>query len=379
MAGSFTRIAKRFFLFLHVGAAFLFLMAAFGSYVSPQHWWGVTFLGLGFPILLLVLIAFIFFWIIFGPRYILISLLAMGIGYRSIQRFVTLRPLPDFIDKKEAGQIRVLHWNVARFIEVNRNDNKGSRTRQKMMDLIRKQNPDIICIAEFYKSNNPGQYNNVRYLQEELGYPYHYFGGNESASGEWFGQAIFSKFPIIDSAKVYFPKPGIREALIMADVVHEGDTLRVMTTHLQSVQFRHEDYQNIEEIKGRDDSLLQNSRGILSKLKFAGQQRAVQAQLVREQVERSPYPVVLTGDFNDIPNSYTYRHISKGMQDAFLEKGFGIGRTFTGISPTLRIDYILTSKDFAVMQFQRLVRDLSDHYPLVADLKIQPGGNGNAD
>lgn len=370
MAASFTRFAKRIFLFLHIGAALLFLGACFGAYLSPQTWWAGTFLALGFPILLLTLIFFLFFWVIFKPAYMLISLVAMGIGYKAITAFVTLRPLPDFEDKKAAGNIRLMHWNVARFMELSRNDNRGSRTRQKMLDLIQKENPDILCLVEFYTSTDPQLYNNTEYLQKELGYPYYYFGGNSDGHLQWFGQAIFSRHPIVDSAKIYFPEPSHRETLIMADVVANKDTVRVMTTHLQSVQFQKEDLQNIEEIKDRDDSLLQNSKNIFSKLRLASRRRAVQADMVREQVEQSPYPLILTGDFNDIPNSYTYRTISKGLQDAFLEKGFGIGRTYSGISPTLRIDYILTSKSFSVVQFQRLVRELSDHYPLVTDLRL---------
>lgn len=295
----------------------------------------------------------------------------MGIGYKAITAFVTLRPLPDFEDKKAAGNIRLMHWNVARFIELSRNDNRGSRTRQKMMDLIRKENPDILCMQEFYYSTHPDLYNNLKYIREDLGYPYYCFGGSSDGNMQWFGQAIFSRFPIIDSSKLYFPKPAQPEALLMADVVANNDTIRVMTTHLQSVQFQKEDLENIEEIKDREDSLLQNSRNIFSKLRLAARRRAIQAEVVREQIAQSPYPLILTGDFNDIPNSYTYRTISKGLQDVFLEKGFGIGRTYSGISPTLRIDYILTSKSFSVMQFQRLVRDLSDHYPLVVDLRMQ--------
>lgn len=370
MAAFFTRFAKRSFLLLHIGAALLFLLACFGSYLSPRHWWVVTFLGLGFPILLLTLIFFIFFWIIFKPRYVLVSLMAMGIGYKAIITFVTLRPLPDFIDKKQAGNIRLMHWNVARFIELSRNDNRGSRTRQKMMDLIRKENADILCLQEFFQSTDPRFYNNLKYITEELGYPYYYFGGNRDGDQQWYGQAIFSRFPIVDSSKIYFPRPALRETLIQADILINTDTVRVMTTHLQSVQFKKEDYQSIEEIKERDDSLIQNSKNIFSKLRVASRRRAIQAEMVRAQIEKSPYPVILTGDFNDIPNSYTYHTISKGLQDAFLEKGFGVGRTYSGISPTLRIDYILTSKNFSVEQFQRLVRELSDHYPLVADLKL---------
>lgn len=371
MAASFTRLAKRSFLFLHIGAAVLFLLACFGSYLSPESWWPFSFLGLGFPILLLSLIFFLFFWVIFKPAYMLVSVAAMVIGYKSITHFVVLRPLPDFEDKKEAGTFRLMHWNVARFLELSRNDNRGSRTRQKMMDLIRKQNPDVLCFQEFFHSTDPKLYNNIDYVKKELDYPYYYFGGNSDGHKQWFGQIIFSRFPILDSAKIFFPKPTIRESLIMADLAIGTDTVRVMTTHLQSVQFKEEDLRHLEDIKDREVGRLQDSRNIFYKLRVASQRRSIQANMVREQIERSPYPVIITGDFNDIPNSYTYHTISDGLQDVFLAKGFGIGRTYSGISPTLRIDYIFTSKSFSVVQFQRLVRDLSDHYPLVTDLRLR--------
>jgi endonuclease/exonuclease/phosphatase family metal-dependent hydrolase len=77
------------------------------------------------------------------------------------------------------------------------------------------------------------------------------------------------------------------------------------------------------------------------------------------------------GDLNDVPNSYTYFTIKGDMQDAFLRKGFGIGRTFSALSPTLRIDYIFADREFKVKQFNRLVRNYSDHYMIVADMKYE--------
>jgi endonuclease/exonuclease/phosphatase family metal-dependent hydrolase len=88
-------------------------------------------------------------------------------------------------------------------------------------------------------------------------------------------------------------------------------------------------------------------------------------------ISASPYPFVITGDFNDVPNSYTYFKISNGLQDAFLKQGFGVGRTFNALSPTLRIDHILTTPHFEVLQFNRQVRSLSDHYMIVADLRLK--------
>jgi endonuclease/exonuclease/phosphatase (EEP) superfamily protein YafD len=85
----------------------------------------------------------------------------------------------------------------------------------------------------------------------------------------------------------------------------------------------------------------------------------------------SPYPVLFCGDLNDVPNSYTYFTVRGDMQDAFLKKGFGIGRTFSAISPTLRIDYIFADDNFKIIQFNRLVKHYSDHFMLVADIEMK--------
>jgi endonuclease/exonuclease/phosphatase family metal-dependent hydrolase len=114
---------------------------------------------------------------------------------------------------------------------------------------------------------------------------------------------------------------------------------------------------------------LHDSKTLISKLRKGYKYRYSQAQIVRGQIEQSPYPVILTGDFNDVPNSNTYFTISKNMQDAFLKKGSFIGRTFRFISPTLRIDYILADKSFEVNQVRVIHVPYSDHYPVEADLQ----------
>ena len=88
-------------------------------------------------------------------------------------------------------------------------------------------------------------------------------------------------------------------------------------------------------------------------------------------LDDSPYPLVFCGDLNDVPNSYTYFTVRGGMQDAFLKKGFGIGRTFSAVSPTLRIDYIFTDQHFSIRQFNRVAKRYSDHYMLVSDIALK--------
>lgn len=370
MGGTYRLIFKRSFIFLNGLTAVIFLLTCLAPYLNPSRWWFISILGLGFAFILVLLVGFLLFWLFVRPRYLLISLVTLAIGWKSLVSFFGFDMSGTYDPGKEKGTLRLASWNVARFIELKRNNNKGSQTRLKMLDLIKAQRADVLCLQEFFHSTDSTFYNNIEYFQKKLDYPYYYFSWDDDGHKQWFGQVIFSRFPIVDSGKLNYPSPTQPESLIYADVAYRGDTIRFYTTHLQSVQFKKQDYEKIEEIKNREDSLLENSRSIFSKLKRAAIFRTQQANIVRETTRKSPYPYVITGDFNDVPNSFTYFTIRGDLQDAFLKKGFGIGRTYSGLSPTLRIDYILPTHDFTVKQFNRVVRDYSDHYLLVTDLKL---------
>ena len=369
MAGA-KQFATHFFVSLNLLIALLFLIVCLIPYVDVSHMWFVSMLGLGFAFLFLLLVVFLFFWAIVAPRYIFLPLVVLAIGYKSIAVFFAANPPTTFNYQKRPGTVRVLSWNVARFLELKRNNNTGSRKRLQMLDLIKQQNADVLCFQEFFHSTDTTLYNNIDPIKA-LGYPYYYFCWYGDGGLQWFGQIIFSRFPIVDSGILRYPWPTQPESLIHADVLVGSDTIRFYTTHLQSVKFQKQDYENIEEIKRREDSLLENSRNIFNKVKRGIEFRAQQAGIVKQEISSSPYPFVLTGDFNDVPNSYAYFKISKGLQDAFLKRGFGIGRTFSALSPTLRIDHILTTKNFEVLQFNRQVKSLSDHFMIIADLKLR--------
>ena len=371
MAAKFSVFAKKFFLFLNILAAIVFLLSAFAPYLNPTEWWFISLLGLGFAFIFTIQVLFILFWIILKPRYALISFLTLLIGWKSISVFFAVNTWKEFNYNKPKNSLRVVHWNVARFIEWSRNNNAGSQTRLKMMQQLKRQNADVLCLSEFFHSTNPIYYDNLDYVREKLGYPFYYYSWDDDGGDQWVGQAIFSKFPIVDSGIIRYPKPGMPESLIHADIAFNKDTIRFYTTHLQSVRFRKRDYESIEKIKNREDSLLENSKNIFSKLKTGLIYRSRQAEIVKNEIEHSPYPFIITGDLNDVPNSYTYFTIKDGLQDAFLKKGVGIGRTYSYLSPTLRIDYILAANNFEVQQFNREVKKYSDHYMLVADVKLK--------
>jgi endonuclease/exonuclease/phosphatase family metal-dependent hydrolase len=372
MATTFKRLTKLFFVVLNVVAAVVFLLACLAPYLNPAQWWFISLLGLGYVFIVVTLIAFIFFWLVLKPKYVFISIIPLIIGWKGITVFFAFHVPGKFDIAKPDSVLRIVHWNVARFVEWRRNNNKGSQVRQKMMDLIREQNADVVCLQEFFTSTDPIYYDNLHYIIKELGYPYYYFSWDDDGDKQWVGQIIFSRLPILDSGLVRYPKPSQPESLLYVDVPFHKNTIRIYTTHLQSVRFKKRDYEEIESIKNRDTGLVNYSRNIFAKLRTGVIYRSKQTEVVKQVLASTPYPYILTGDFNDVPNSYTYYNIrGKQLQDVFLETGLGIGRTYTYIAPTLRIDYVFTTRNFQVLQFNRIIRNLSDHYMLVTDLQLK--------
>ncbi|MDP4132369.1 MAG: endonuclease/exonuclease/phosphatase family protein, partial [Bacteroidota bacterium] len=245
--------------------------------------------------------------------------------------------------------------------------------RIPMLDLIGKQHADILCLQEFYEPADSAK-SNIRYIRNQLQFPFYFFSKDyHNHYGKYeTGVIIFSKYPITASLRTKFYKDTVpkAESLIAADIEVNGQIIRVYTTHLQSVLFKSKDFRNVEIIRNAEDSILMASRSLAKKLKAALGLRGYQADTVRKQLDSSPYPLVICGDFNDVPNSYTYFHIRGKLQDAFIAKCFGIGRTYIHISPTLRIDYILPSPEFQIVQAMKLSSPYSDHHAMLADLQL---------
>jgi endonuclease/exonuclease/phosphatase family metal-dependent hydrolase len=352
-----------------------FLIACANAWLHPSKWWFFSLLGLGFPVLLILLFSFLAFWLMLRSKWALLSAFVLLIGLGNIRVFLGLHFATSFKEKKEDGALRVLTWNVHWFDEHNKKLKDHKDYRKKMIAFIKEQNADILCFQEFLELGKSFTYSNTNAIIQ-LNYPYYYrvidYG---QASGGRFqaGVAIFSRFPIVDTQRILYPDPAnlrAAESLIAADVIVNGKRIRVYTTHLQSVLFQKNDYRNLEIIKSADDSMVTASRSIIKKLRQGYTFRGFQADLVRNKLDSCPYPEIVCGDFNDVPNSYAYFRIKGNRQDVFVRKGAGIGRSFTAISPTLRIDYILADRAFDVLQYDRSLVPWSDHYPVVADLRL---------
>jgi endonuclease/exonuclease/phosphatase (EEP) superfamily protein YafD len=113
-------------------------------------------------------------------------------------------------------------------------------------------------------------------------------------------------------------------------------------------------------------------KGMLGRYWHMAKLRATQAETLSELIAQSPYPVLLAGDLNAVPQSYVYRRAGKGLKDTFRERGWGLGVTYVGYLPGLRIDYIFASGDFNVLDHRRGPRDFSDHRPVSSRLELAP-------
>src|SRR5919202_751491 len=164
-------LISRVVLFFNIVVAALFLLTCLIPYLNPVRWWFISLLGLGFGVLLLLQFFFIVFWLIFKPRYLLVSLITLLVGWKDIGVFLAIHTSPPFKAAKPQNSIRIATWNVARFIEWRRNNNSGSQMRLKMMQQLKEQQADVVCMQEFFTSTDSIYYNNIRYIKEKLGYP----------------------------------------------------------------------------------------------------------------------------------------------------------------------------------------------------------------
>lgn len=361
------RAVKILFIILTSIVILLYLLGCACIWFNPAKYWVTGFAGLAFPYSFLLLVLLSIFWLIAKPKFTWVTLLILLLGYKQFISMVGFNTSKEFDIKTNNKSLRIATWNIQSFNGLSKNKEAKKLVRTDIQNSIVKYNPDIICLQEFNTNTKTGDAaDNIALFKKD--YPYYFFSADyQRKNGSYqSGCIIFSKFPFAATTK---KKYSVAESLIYADVVKGNDTIRIYTTHLQSFKFGKEDYDEIDNLSANDASVL-SSMSFVRKMKLAFKRRGIQADLVKAEMQNSPYPTIICGDFNDVPTSYTYHTIKANMQDAFLVKQLGFGRTFNSLSPTLRIDYILPNYNFTVKQFDIVDESLSDHFMLVADVQL---------
>lgn len=357
-------LIKPFFLFLNAVFIFLLLLSYSASKISPQTFWLPALAGLTYPFLLAVNVCFVGWWLVFRKRYFLLSLLAIAAGYSQLKSTFAfnLSDPENSGTPGSAGRLKVMTYNVRLFDLYNWTRNL--ETRESIFRMLKDESPGILCLQEFYQSDGT-PFDNVAKLKQELSAKnIHVAYSHTERKRDHWGIATCSVFPIVGKKTIRIGAKG-GNLCLATDIVYEGDTIRIFNVHLESIRFMPEDYKFVENFGSDEESQeLEKSKRILMKLKIAAQRRARQAEIVKNEIDNSPYKVIVCGDFNDTPSSYTYHTVKHGLQDAFLESGTGMSGTYAGKLPSFRIDYILYDKNFSSSAYEVIYENYSDHYPV---------------
>jgi endonuclease/exonuclease/phosphatase family metal-dependent hydrolase len=365
-------VIKKIFAVLSALYVVMYVLSCLTPYLHPKQFSFSIILGLGFPILLAGMLLLVFIGLFIHKKTALLFFVLIFIGWQNIFSTFAFHVSQKFIVAKDSSTLRIMSWNVMQFDNCSigaEPDKRGG-----MFNTINDVKPDIILFQDFVDFYNcKGYYCNTAWL-DSLGYHYFYCTSDLvlplSNGFRISGVAIASKVPIIDSSKKYYTNTVFSESFLIADVLWQQKRVRIFNTHLQSMFLHNVDGVTVPEIfPKKSDSILVNSHSQLTKLQHFDSIHATQALLTKKTMNQSPYPIILCGDFNSTPTNYSYHILSQGLQDAFIQKGSGIGVTYDGKSPTIRIDYILPSKQFTVKQYYSPKLKLSDHFPVVTDIK----------
>lgn len=343
--------------------AILFLLLSYAaSFINPETAWLLPFFGLGYLPILIINISFVLYWLLRRPLLASYSLAAILLGWNLLTQHIGFRPTPAEATKTDST-MRVMSFNAHLFNEIG-----GLSTltiRDSVISLIKDTDPDILCIQEFFTKIKGTKQMSDRILAES-GLQHYFFEPVSKSEHEGYGQVIFSKYPIIHSGTITENEYGINR-ITFADIVKSTDTIRVYNVHLRSFGLQTEDKAFIQNPSGTIAEEHATAR-VGKKLKYAFERRSQQAAALRAHIDATQHPILLMGDFNDTPMSYSVNLIGKGLKNTFQEKGYGWGVTHYQMLPLFQIDYIFCSPAFRVDHYQIVKQELSDHYPIFADI-----------
>lgn len=355
---------SKFVFFIYALVSIAFIGGILATIISPNSIWFFAFLGLAFPALFTVQILFLIVWGFRKKKKIIYPILFLGMAFLSMPNFFNYNPA----QKKESAkdEIKVMSYNVRNF-EVYDHKN-GKKKRDSIIAFIKNAQPDIICFQEAFEGQ---KFIDFKQLGKTINLPhYHFEVGTVSAAGGKYGVAVFSKFPISSKESYQFGSGG--NVGTKVNVTINGQPTSIFNIHLQSANIENSYYnyssKEIEELSKK--KFIYRAKRIKHQLRVAFKKKTEQVELMHQHIKATKNPIILCGDFNDIPSSYAYARVKGNLQDTFQKGAFGLGRTLPAL-PFLRIDHIFASNDFELLSHKIVRKKLSDHYPVISTIKLK--------
>lgn len=343
---------NKIMLFLNIVLAIATFVAYILPLLAPTFFPLLSVLTLSLPFLLTLNLLFFIYWSIQLKRQLLVSGVVLLIGITFINKFYkfTETNLPE-----TENDFKVMSYNVRLFNKFGWSEKQT--VPLEISDFVKENNPDILCMQEFShtKGFDYSAYKH-RYIISQ---------GNKIKTG----QAIFSKFKIIDTGQIVLPHSN--NNLIFADIKKGKDTIRVYSMHLQSIKISPDVTEISEDINGINQK---KSEQIFKRISLAFRKQQAQAQLIMDHKKKCQYPIIICGDMNNSAFSYVYRIIKGDLQDAFQVAGSGFGKSYDFTYYPARIDYIFADKKIKIKNFRNFPEIVdSDHFPIMARMAIGDG------
>ncbi|MGV3504988.1 MAG: endonuclease/exonuclease/phosphatase family protein [Adhaeribacter sp.] len=348
--------------FLWVVVAILFM------HVSPKSFWPASFLALTLPLALLLNFVFLLSWFFHKSWKALLPLALLVFTWDYHARGLSLHFRTGSEPGENTRSLQVLSYNVRIFNTYAHLQDKNQSSSRAMIRWVAGNPADVFCLQEFYNDDHSAVFNSISQIGRQHGR--HKFVSKTlvNREGGEFGMAIFSRYPLVQRGTIQFGKLTQNHA-IFADLALGPDTVRVYNFHFQSMSIEE---QEIVDTYRDQDNLRRQGAQLLRRFKRGFMKRSDQVAILLEHARQSPYPVILCGDLNDVPYSYTYQQLNRSYKNAFREKGLGFGATYNGRLPFVRIDNQFYSPALKLINFT--LHDqvpYSDHFPISATYQLQ--------
>src|SRR6478609_5745865 len=336
--------------FLNLVLIVLTFIAYLLPFLAPKFFPLLSVFTLFMPLFFLANVLFFLYWAIQFKKRMILSGLVLLVGITFFNKFYKFSA-KDFQESDK--DFTVMSYNVRLFNVFKWLDRDD--IPDVILEFINTENPDILCIQEFSNSAN---------IDLKV-YPYKFvlMEGKQIKTG----QAIFSKFPIIEHGNIVFPKSN--NNVVFADIKKGKDIIRVYNMHLQSIKIS----PDVNEISENIDVIdQQKSKFLFIRISKAFAQQQEQAAIFKEHEKTCKYPIIICGDMNNSAFSYVYRNIKGTLKDSFEEAGVGFGATYKFKYYPARIDYIFADETMEVKQFESFSDfQNSDHFPIMAKLSME--------
>lgn len=351
---------RRFLIRISLGAnvlaELLLLLCGLSSMLNPVDFPRLALVGLGFPVFLLLNLFFLFFWLVFYVRYIWFPILGLLLSATFIFDYCPIRLQTD----KPMGCLKLLTYNIEGF-HRGVSDDKGN---QPILDYIVASNADIICLQECNSSNK-------KLTSEHIDSLMHNFGYRAIRHEKIKSPVVFTRLPIISTFSI--PYESLSNGSIAAELFYQGDTILLINNHLESYKLNGEDKKNYKEIiiDPENKETEHRARKLINKMAEATKLRGPQVDSVSRYIKLSGRnSVIVCGDLNSSPISYSCHRLSEKLKSAYTQSGFGPGFSYNQNGFYFRIDHIFISDYW--QSYQTTVDksiNQSDHYPLITYLK----------